>query len=130
MRPGNAFAEAVRGFRQPIIDAGFGSVECGLHGHGLASPEFPSTMYGGKSGAWEEHAYARVPSISFAENMVFATASDVYDPQWNDATGLMLGRTILITADGPEEMTGLPLDRSEEHTSELQSLMRISYAVF
>src|SRR3546814_7884124 len=55
MRPGNAFAEAVRGFRQPIIDAGFGSVECGLHGHGLASPEFPSTMYGGKSGAWEEH---------------------------------------------------------------------------
>src|SRR3546814_3089316 len=26
--------------------------------------------------------------------------------------------------------TGLPLVRSEEHTSELQSLMRISYAVF
>src|SRR3546814_5253813 len=26
--------------------------------------------------------------------------------------------------------TGLMLDRSEEHTSELQSLMRISYAVF
>src|SRR3546814_2122127 len=26
--------------------------------------------------------------------------------------------------------TLLPLDRSEEHTSELQSLMRISYAVF
>src|SRR3546814_2636584 len=25
---------------------------------------------------------------------------------------------------------GLPFDRSEEHTSELQSLMRISYAVF
>src|SRR3546814_9535263 len=29
----------------------------------------------------------------------------------------------------PIEMLGLPL-RSEEHTSELQSLMRISYAVF
>src|SRR3546814_8145585 len=26
--------------------------------------------------------------------------------------------------------TGLPVTRSEEHTSELQSLMRISYAVF
>src|SRR3546814_2926327 len=26
--------------------------------------------------------------------------------------------------------TGLPVSRSEEHTSELQSLMRISYAVF
>src|SRR3546814_1391230 len=28
------------------------------------------------------------------------------------------------------EFDGLPLRRSEEHTSELQSLMRISYAVF
>src|SRR3546814_8890212 len=28
------------------------------------------------------------------------------------------------------EMTGPPAARSEEHTSELQSLMRISYAVF
>src|SRR3546814_20654414 len=27
-------------------------------------------------------------------------------------------------------VTGEPLERSEEHTSELQSLMRISYAVF
>src|SRR3546814_7451403 len=27
-------------------------------------------------------------------------------------------------------MAALPIDRSEEHTSELQSLMRISYAVF
>src|SRR3546814_8205644 len=28
------------------------------------------------------------------------------------------------------EMMGYPTERSEEHTSELQSLMRISYAVF
>src|SRR3546814_4840088 len=36
-------------------------------------------------------------------------------------------------ADGRREMARQPLgagDRSEEHTSELQSLMRISYAVF
>src|SRR3546814_1602775 len=30
----------------------------------------------------------------------------------------------------PEEHGGLGMPRSEEHTSELQSLMRISYAVF
>src|SRR3546814_5705925 len=29
-----------------------------------------------------------------------------------------------------QRLDGHPLDRSEEHTSELQSLMRISYAVF
>ena len=109
MQPGRPFSDAVRGFRAPIIAAGFGSVECGLHGHGLASPEFPSTMYGGEAGSWSDHAYARVPTIDFQPNMVLATASDVYDPAWDKATGLMLGRTVLIGADGPEEMTGLPI---------------------
>src|SRR3546814_10919253 len=37
------------------------------------------------------------------------------------------GRTVLQTTGGDSNITGL---RSEEHTSELQSLMRISYAVF
>src|SRR3546814_2923166 len=32
--------------------------------------------------------------------------------------------------DGPADVSGRRLRRSEEHTSELQSLMRISYAVF
>src|SRR3546814_5853722 len=32
--------------------------------------------------------------------------------------------------DGPPFVSGRCIDRSEEHTSELQSLMRISYAVF
>src|SRR3546814_2275264 len=32
--------------------------------------------------------------------------------------------------DTLDKGTGMPLARSEEHTSELQSLMRISYAVF
>src|SRR3546814_8703299 len=34
------------------------------------------------------------------------------------------------SADGRGGCDGRPRDRSEEHTSELQSLMRISYAVF
>ncbi len=109
MRAGRPMLEAVEAFRQPIIDSGYGSVECGLHGHGLASPEFPSCMYGGLGGGWHNHPYARVPEIEFAPNMVFATASDLYDPNWTRDTGLMLGRTILITEDGPEELTGLPL---------------------
>src|SRR3546814_5997403 len=35
-----------------------------------------------------------------------------------------------ISAKLPCERPGRDIDRSEEHTSELQSLMRISYAVF
>src|SRR3546814_1248607 len=46
-----------------------------------------------------------------------------------DAAGVVLGARvpIILTSRADSERTRL---RSEEHTSELQSLMRISYAVF
>src|SRR3546814_7976678 len=48
--------------------------------------------------------------------------------------GKHVGDTELLDRDQREiarlERIAEPLDRSEEHTSELQSLMRISYAVF
>src|SRR3546814_7668038 len=51
-----------------------------------------------------------------------------------DAAGQALGDHILplIQNDNPAAAEALlgPAERSEEHTSELQSLMRISYAVF
>src|SRR3546814_2342170 len=40
--------------------------------------------------------------------------------------GLRHGATDLTAMEG----AAVPIERSEEHTSELQSLMRISYAVF
>src|SRR3546814_5297881 len=48
-----------------------------------------------------------------------------YDRRWRD-------RDPTEAVDGAPFVVRLnaPLDRSEEHTSELQSLMRISYAVF
>src|SRR3546814_8292901 len=42
---------------------------------------------------------------------------------YHDVTGL-------AAADGHPERSTFPKERSEEHTSDLQSLMRISYAVF
>src|SRR3546814_8986422 len=48
-----------------------------------------------------------------------------------DALGHPRDRRIAIHADlGRAEWRSTPAMRSEEHTSELQSLMRISYAVF
>src|SRR3546814_4945081 len=50
--------------------------------------------------------------------------------------GFMTGREGMVGADGPGGLRPEPggehplVKRSEEHTSELQSLMRISYAVF
>src|SRR3546814_4674360 len=43
---------------------------------------------------------------------------------------LARGQTGLSVAFDLPTQTGYDCDRSEEHTSELQSLMRISYAVF
>src|SRR3546814_8357894 len=57
-------------------------------------------------------------------------------PHRDDLAGLDLGLQLvlhdLLRAQGVAAMHEVDLtrDRSEEHTSELQSLMRISYAVF
>src|SRR3546814_4538981 len=42
----------------------------------------------------------------------------------------LTGKRILLARHRPERGAAKPRPRSEEHTSELQSLMRISYAVF
>src|SRR3546814_8076556 len=45
-------------------------------------------------------------------------------------SGERLGLLLTMSQASLVELQTLPLGRSEEHTSELQSLMRISYAVF
>src|SRR3546814_2318227 len=42
----------------------------------------------------------------------------------------VVGRNLAMEYDLEQQVAKLIADRSEEHTSELQSLMRISYAVF
>src|SRR3546814_192674 len=73
--------------------------------------------YDGQGNIWR---YAEAPSINYYEVPVFwATLETAHD--------LKNGRYITGLLDNEET----PVDfRSEEHTSELQSLMRISYAVF
>src|SRR3546814_8257863 len=56
--------------------------------------------------------------------------------EWRKSSKSFMGRQLqqlfLASVDGASArpLWNVPLDRSEEHTSELQSLMRISYAVF
>src|SRR3546814_2554981 len=49
--------------------------------------------------------------------------------RWLAMLGADVG-VVLVKPDAPWKNIGELLARSEEHTSELQSLMRISYAVF
>src|SRR3546814_1741229 len=70
--------------------------------------------------------YTSVPVIAtgIPGRRVFRFAGFDYQPGWSEEAG----HPMLVNADwAPETAT---LQRSEEHTSELQSLMRISYAVF
>src|SRR3546814_4854028 len=63
--------------------------------------------------------FVRIATFS-ARSAVLPSAVDV---------GL-LPAAVWAGVDGDTEMPAAPATRSEEHTSELQSLMRISYAVF
>src|SRR3546814_7378157 len=61
-------------------------------------------------------------SVSPALNRLAFDAGDSRDKRMEAASGLQVGDLVYIP--------GHVMMRSEEHTSELQSLMRISYAVF
>src|SRR3546814_10334705 len=67
--------------------------------------------------------------ISISGIVTFKNARDL-----QDTASRLPGERLLIETDAPflapVPKRGKPCERSEEHTSELQSLMRISYAVF
>src|SRR3546814_10788978 len=61
----------------------------------------------------------------------------IYNPVANrninnpiQGVGICVPRSSTFNVPGSTTQTGIVIARSEEHTSELQSLMRISYAVF
>src|SRR3546814_1684515 len=71
--------------------------------------------------AWKEQA----AFLEHRAHLVFQIASDTHQSGSTHEDG---SRGLAFLAlDGN---LSIPADRSEEHTSELQSLMRISYAVF
>src|SRR3546814_1025313 len=74
-------------------------------------------------------SFNRVRQIA-PQRPLLASAADLprVDVQFSDASVLGRSRDLLALAEG--NLMPLPSCRSEEHTSELQSLMRISYAVF
>src|SRR3546814_9686787 len=78
---------------------------------------------------WQELTYESRYSNSYSDSLPdFVKLADAYG--W---TGMRID-TLGQLEDGIQRMIDTPgpviVDRSEEHTSELQSLMRISYAVF
>src|SRR3546814_2538598 len=83
---------------------------------------------------------AEIPSLAFGATEATKPSLDVlvFDPLSRDGQAQTVAqpryradnsRAFAVLIDGRDE-AAITLDRSEEHTSELQSLIRISYAVF
>src|SRR3546814_6672733 len=92
----------------------------------------PGRVIAGNAGVLLTRVIWVKPGVVHPYVIVDAAMNDLARPAlydaWHDFAAVRpTGETMVANIAGPVCETG---DRSEEHTSELQSLMRISYAVF
>jgi Xaa-Pro dipeptidase len=107
---GAKFSDVIAAYRTPADRAEMAYVELGIHGHGLMSCEFPTTVFGGKGGMLHHHQLAQIPDVALQENMVFGQNIDVHNPKWNPNAGVMLGNTIWVAKEGPKALSRVPTE--------------------
>jgi Xaa-Pro aminopeptidase len=105
MKPGNTMRQVWEAMREPAESREFDYVELGFHGHGLASPEFPTSTYRPGDGALSSDSIGDLP---LQENMVLGTNIDIHDPTWRKDVGLMIGDMFHVTSDGPRRLVEIP----------------------
>lgn len=108
MRPGARFGSVVEAFRKPVAEAGMDYIELGIHGHGMASPEAPTSVY--KPKVAHTLTGGEFADLLLEENMVFGTNIDIYDPKWRNDVGVMFGDTIQVTQNGPRRFCNTPYE--------------------
>ena len=107
-KPGASISAAMNEIRDAIHDGGFGICEAGIHGHGLASLEYP--RYRHHAPGADDAALAAIGD-RFQSGMVMAMNIDLVDPNWHDGqTGCVFAETIHITDEGARRMHSFPLD--------------------
>lgn len=111
MRPGVSLRELWEAARSPAEKAGLDFVELGFHGHGMASPEFPTVVYRPKKGLLMSGD--RMGDLVLQEGMVLGNNIDLYDPRWKPDVGHMLGDCVVIEAGGPRRLVGVPEELPE-----------------
>lgn len=109
-RPGVPLKDVWEAMRRPCLDVGLDYLELGFHGHGLASPEFPTVVYKPGEGALDGKG---LEDFALRENMVFGLNVDIYDPRWRRDVGLMFGDTVVVTPDGGRRLCHVPLELPE-----------------
>ena len=111
--PGKSIAEAMGEVKRVIDEAGLGICETGIHGHGLASLEYPRYRFHALKA--DQAALAKVGD-GFREGMVFAFNINLFDPKWrNGETGAVFAETVVITATGARTMHGFSKELQHIH---------------
>lgn len=106
--PGKTISTAMEAVKDEIVARGLGICEAGIHGHGLASLEYP--RYRHHAIAADQEAI-KVIGDRFEEGMVFAFNIDLFDPGWHDGkTGCVFAETIEITSNGAQRMHNYPME--------------------
>ena len=106
--PGRPISVAMDRVRDLIHERGFGMCETGIHGHGLASLEYP--RYRHHAIKADQEALKKVGD-EFRTGMVFAFNIDLVDPKFHDGkTGCVFAETVVITDDGARRMHGYPIE--------------------
>lgn len=107
-KPGVEFHTLWEAIRKPILDRGFDFCELGFHGHGLASPEYPLSVYREEDKG--VMAGSRISDLEIEEDMVICLNIDVHNPAWRKDVGMMYGDMLHIAKDGAIKMINVPTE--------------------
>jgi Xaa-Pro aminopeptidase len=110
-RPGVLLKQVAEAMRAPVVKAGYDYIELGFHGHGLASPEFPTIVHKPVTAAGlYGNMAAAVENVELRPGMVFGTNIDIHNPKWKRDSGIMFGDTILVTEGEARLLVGVPTE--------------------
>jgi Xaa-Pro dipeptidase len=108
---GKSISHAMDHVRDVIHDGGFGMCETGIHGHGLASLEYPRYRHHAIKADQEA---LKITGDEFRTDMVFAFNIDLFDPKYHEGnTGCVFAETVHITENGPRRMHSYPMTFQE-----------------
>jgi Xaa-Pro aminopeptidase len=100
--PGKSISGCMAEVKAVIDEAGLGICETGLHGHGLASLEYPRYRFHALKA--DQAALATIGD-EFHAGMVFAFNIDLFDPKWRDGqTGAVFAETVHIAETGARRL--------------------------
>ena len=112
MKPGTPLEKVWEAIRRPCDKAGMDFVELGFHGHGMASPEFPTVVYRPGYGPPSMNG-TRIGKLELQEGMVFGNNIDIFDPRWKPDVGCMFGDMVVVRRKGAEQLVHVPLELPE-----------------